>query len=182
MKRHTLVIALSCVVLVSCGGEQHSDLRQFVKDSDNMPRGRIQPLPEVRPYEPFEYAAYDLISPFEPRKIESAKAKPPKKGGTIDPKLLDPNRRKGPLEAFPLENLKMVGTLQQKTEFFALIKTPDNNLYRVKSGDFMGQNFGRITDITESAVKLKELIQDSGNDWKEEERTLLLLDELEAKK
>ena len=68
----------------------------------------------------------------------------------------------------------MVGTLQQKKQIFALIKTPDNNLYRVKSGDFMGQNFGRITNINESAVKLKELVQDSGNEWKEEERTLLL--------
>ena len=76
----------------------------------------------------------------------------------------------------------MVGTLQQKRENFALILTPDKNLYRVKSGDFMGQNFGRVIDISESAVKLKELIQDSGNDWKEEERLLLLQDEQEARK
>ncbi len=68
----------------------------------------------------------------------------------------------------------MVGTLQQQKNFYALIKTPDNNLYRVRAGDFMGQNFGRIIDINESAVKLKELIQDSGSEWKEEERTLLL--------
>lgn len=176
MKRQILFIALACLALASCSGEQHSDLRQFVKDSDSMPRGRIPPLPEVRPYEPFEYAAFDLIDPFVPRRIE------PPKSGKADPRLPDPSRRKGPLEAFPLENLKMVGTLSQKREVFALIKTPDNNLYRVRAGDFMGQNFGRITDITESAVKLKELIQDSGNDWKEEERLLLLQDEQEARK
>ena len=76
----------------------------------------------------------------------------------------------------------MVGTLSQKRDVFALIKTPDNNLYRVKAGDFMGQNFGRITDITEATVKLKELVQDSGSEWKEEERTLLLQDEQEARK
>ncbi len=171
MTRYILAISLSCLALAACSGEQHSDLRQFVKDSDSMPRGRIPPLPEVKPYEPFEYAAFDLVDPFVPRKIEAPKRPP---SPTIDPKVFDPNRRKGPLEAFPLENLKMVGTLQQKKEFFALIKTPDNNLYRVQTGDFMGQNFGRITDISESAVKLKELIQDSGNEWKEEERTLLL--------
>ena len=68
----------------------------------------------------------------------------------------------------------MVGTLQQHKNMYALIKTPDNNLHRVKPGDFMGQNFGRIIDINESAVKLKELVQDSGSEWKEEERTLLL--------
>jgi type IV pilus assembly protein PilP len=173
------LIALTCLALASCGGEQHSDLRQFVKDSDSMPRGRIPPLPEVKPYEPFEYAAFDLVDPFIPRKIETAR---PSGKGPIDPRLLDPNRRKGPLEAFPLENLKMVGSLQQKKEFYALIKTPDNNLYRVREGDFMGQNFGRIVDISESSVKLKELVQDSGNEWKEEERTLLLLDEQEARK
>lgn len=176
MKRRTLFAVLACLTLVSCGGEQHSDLRQFVRDSDNMPRGRIPPLPEVKPYEAFEYAAFDLLDPFVPRKIEPARS------AKADPRLPDPNRRKGPLEAFPLENLKMVGSLSQKKEFFALIKTPDNNLYRVKMGDFMGQNFGRVIDITESAVKLKELIQDSGNDWKEEERTLLLQDEQEARK
>jgi len=76
----------------------------------------------------------------------------------------------------------MVGTLSQKRDVFALIKTPDNNLYRVKAGDFMGQNFGRITGITESTVILKELVQDSGSEWKEEERTLLLQDEQETKK
>jgi type IV pilus assembly protein PilP len=169
MMRYPLAIALACLALASCSGEQHSDLRQFVKDSDSMPRGRIPPLPEVRPYEPFEYAAFDLIDPFVPRKIEAPKTS--NIPGALQP---PPNHRKGPLEAFPLENLKMVGTLEQHKKVYALIKTPDNNLYRVKTGDFMGQNFGRITDINESALKLKELVQDSGNEWKEEERTLLL--------
>lgn len=178
IRRHAVAIALSCLALVSCGGEQHSDLRQFVKDSDNMPRGRIPPLPEVKPYEPFEYAAFDLTDPFLPRKIAAGKSLARKPD---DPRL-DPNRRKGPLEAFPLENLKMVGTLQQKREHFALILTPDKNLYRVKSGDFMGQNFGRIVEISETTIKVKELVQDSGNDWKEEDRTLMLLDEQEGRK
>jgi type IV pilus assembly protein PilP len=170
MTRRDLAIAVTCLALAGCGSEQHSDLREFVKNSDSMPRGRIPPLPEVKPYEPFEYAAYDLIDPFVPRKIEPPK--PTSLPGGIKPP--DPTRRKGPLEAFPLENLKMVGTLQQKKAVYALIKTPDNNLHRVKTGDYIGQNFGRVTDINESALKLKELVQDSGNEWKEEERTLLL--------
>ena len=168
-RHHLFVIALASLGLVSCSGEQHSDLRQFVKDSDSMPRGRIPPLPEVRPYEPFEYAAFDLTDPFVPRKIEAPK--PSNVPGALQPPK---DHRKGPLEAFPLENLKMVGTLQQHKNMYALIKTPDTNLHRVKPGDFMGQNFGRIIDINESAVKLKELVQDSGSEWKEEERTLLL--------
>ena len=174
MMRHTLTFALACLALSGCGSERGLDeVKQYVKESDNLPRGRIEPLPEVKPYEPFEYAAYDLLDPFVARKAPTSQ--PPKRDAN-DPRL-DPNRRKGPLEAFPLENLKMVGTLQQKKDFFALIKTPDNNLYRVKAGDFIGTNFGRISDINESSLKLKELTQDSGNEWKEEERTLLLQDE-----
>lgn len=169
MKLAQFAMALACLALVSCGADDHDDLRKFVKDSDSIPRGRIPPLPEVKPYEPFEYAAYDLVDPFVPRNIEPPK--PSNVPGALQP---PPNHRKGPLEAFPLENLKMVGTLQQQKAMYALIKTPDNNLYRVKPGDYMGQNFGRITEIDESTVKLRELIQDSGNEWKEEERTLLL--------
>ncbi|MFN9973738.1 MAG: pilus assembly protein PilP, partial [Phycisphaerae bacterium] len=109
-----------------------------------------------KPYEPFAYNAYDLTDPFKPRKIE-----PPKttvKGG-LQP---DFNRPREALEAFPLENLKMVGTLQQKGQTFALVRSPDSALFRVKSGNYMGQNFGRIVAITETEIKLKEIVQDSG--------------------
>jgi len=178
MTFRAFTIALSLLALAGCGGEQFSDLRQFVKDSDNLPRGRIPPLPEAKPYEAFSYDAFDLVDPFKPRKI--APPKPTRIAGGIQPP--DPNRRKEALEAYPLENLKMVGTLQQKKEMHALVKAPDASLFRVKSGNFIGQNFGRITEISESAIKLKELVQDSGGEWREEERTLLLQDEQEAKK
>ena len=170
MKRHVIILALASLALASCGGEQYSDLRQFVKDSDNLPRGRIPPLPDVKPYEPFNYDAYDLIDPFKPRKIE-----PPKSaaGGGIQPDL---TRRKEPLEAYPIENLRMVGTLQQGKTNFALVKSPDNNLFRVKVGNYMGQNFGLITDINESTIKLKEIVQDSGGDWTERISTMTLIE------
>ena len=170
MKARYLTVALTLVAIAGCGGEQHSDLREFVKASDSMPRGRIPPLPEVKPYEPFTYNAYDLTDPFKPRQIT-----PPKVAGgegTIKPPPAD--RRKEPLEAYPLENLRMVGTLQQKKEIYAVVKTPDNRLFRVRPGNYLGQNFGRITGITESSIKLKEIIQDGGGEWKEEEKSLQL--------
>ena len=95
-------------------------------------------------------------------------------GGGIQPDL---TRRKEPLEAYPLENLRMVGTLQQNKSNFALVKTPDNNLFRVKVGNYMGQNFGLITEISESTIKLKELVQDSSGDWTERVSTMTLIDE-----
>jgi type IV pilus assembly protein PilP len=170
MNARWLGLAVACVALASCSGEQYSDLRQFVKEADNLPHGRIPPLPEVKPYEPFAYEAYDLTDPFRPRKIE-----PPKTaGGGLQP---DFNRKKEPLEAYPLENLRMVGTLQQKKDTFALVKTPDNNLFRVKTGNYLGQNFGRIEDISEGAIKLKEIVQDGGGDWTERISTLQLVDD-----
>jgi len=166
--RRSLVVLLGCLALAGCAGEQHSDLKKFVKDSDSLPRGRIPPLPEVKPYEPFAYNAFNLTDPFRPRKIE-----PPKTAaaGGLQP---DFTRRREPLEAYSLENLKMVGTLQQKNKIYALVKTPDNNLYRVKIGNYMGQNFGHITAISESDIKLKEIVQDSGGSWEEKAQTLQL--------
>lgn len=170
MKRHLPLLILACLGLASCGGEQYSDLKQFVKESDNLPRGRIPPLPDVRPYEPLAYDAYSLLDPFKPRKIE-----PPKgPGGGLQPDL---TRRKEPLEAYPLENLRMVGTLQQNKATYALVKSPDNNLFRVKPGNYMGQNFGLIGEISESTIKLKEIVQDSAGDWTERVSTMTLVDE-----
>lgn len=170
MMRHIFILSLACLGLASCGGEQNSDLKLFVSESDNLPRGRIPPLPDVKPYEPFNYDAYDLVDPFKPRKIE-----PPKSaGGGPQPDL---TRRKEPLEAYPIENLRMVGNLQQSKTNFALVKSPDNNLFRVKTGNYMGQNFGLITEITESTIKLKEIVQDSAGDWTERLSTMTLVDE-----
>src|SRR5690606_11352149 len=98
-------------------------------------------LPAVKPFEPFTYEGFDLPDPFKPRKLT-----PPKEGaGGIAPDL---NRRKEPLEAFPLEQLKMVGTITQAGETYAIVRA-DKTLYRVKKGNYMGQNFGLITEVTE---------------------------------
>lgn len=176
MSAKSVIFIASCALLLGgCGGEEHSDLREFVKESDKLPGGRIPPLPEVKPYEPFAYNAYDLTDPFKPRKIEPPKSTA--KGG-IQP---DFNRQKEALEAFPLENLTMVGTLQQKGSIFALIRAPDKGLYRVASGNYLGQNFGRIVGISETDIKLKEIVQDSGGNWEEKDQALQL-QEQEGKK
>ena len=169
MMRATLLIVAGLLALAGCGERHLDEVKQFVKDSDKLPRGAIKPLPEVKPYEAVTYNAFDLVDPFTPRKIE-----PPKgaKGGSgLQP---DFNRRKEPLEAFPLENLKMVGVLQQNRVSHALIKTPDNNVFRVRAGNYLGQNFGRIVNVTESSVVLKEIVQDSSGSWEEKDQTLLL--------
>ena len=154
------------LLLAGCGGEEYQDLRQWVKESGNGLKGRVEPLPQVKPYEAITYNAFDLSDPFKPRKIE-----PTKGNGANQPDL---NRRKEALEAYPLESLKMVGTLQQGKLLFELIKTPDNNLYRVKIGNYMGQSFGIITDVSESEITIRELLQDTAGDWTERTSKLQL--------
>jgi type IV pilus assembly protein PilP len=171
MSRRILIPIVACLGLAACSGEQYSDLRQFVKDSENLPHGRIPPLPDVKPYEPFTYDAYNLVDPFKPRKIE------PPKNSAAGGKQPDLNRRKEPLEAYPLENLRMVGTLQQNKATYALVKSPDNNLFRVKAGNYLGQNFGLITEISESTITLKEIVQDSGGEWTDRISTLTLAED-----
>ena len=167
MKRLLLPIALA--VLAGCSSEI-DDLKQFVRDSDKgLPR-RIDPLPAVKPFEPFTYEGFDLPDPFKPRKLSAPREGG---GGGIAPDL---NRRKEPLESFPLEQLKMVGTLTQGKDTYALVRA-DKTLYRVKRGNYMGQNFGLITDVTDSEIKLKEIVQDSGGDWAERQSVLPLLEE-----
>jgi type IV pilus assembly protein PilP len=168
MKRLLLPAAIA-VVLGGCSSELE-ELRTFVRDSEKgLPR-RIDPLPAVKPFEPFAYEGFDLPDPFKPRKLT-----PPKEGvgGGLAPDL---NRRKEPLEAFPLEQLKMVGTLSQGKDTYAIVRA-DKTLYRVKKGNYMGQNFGLITDVTESEIKLKEIVQDSAGDWAERQSVLPLLEE-----
>ena len=175
MMRNLLATFMAACLLAACGGEEFQDLKQFVEDAKKDLRGKTEPLPEVKPYEPFPYAAYDLPDPFKPRKIEPMKSA----GGGLQPDL---NRPKEPLEAYPLETLIMVGTLKQGKSHFALVRTSDKTLYRVKIGSYMGQNFGIVTDITENEVKLKELVKDSAGDWSEQASSLQLQEEQERRK
>ena len=173
MMRALSAMVVAVLFLFGCGGEQFSDLKTFVKESSEGMSGRVEPIPEVRQFEPFAYNAFDLSDPFKPRKTVADT-----RGGTGGGPRPDLNRRKEALEAFPLESLQMVGTLEQKQVRFALVKTPDNNLYRVKSGNYLGQNFGVVTSISESTVTLKEVIQDSSSgSWTERTSSLQLLEQ-----
>ncbi len=163
-------IALA-LLLAACTGEEFGDLKAELKEKTKDMRGRIDPLPVVKPYEPVPYKAFDQLDPFSTAKIELVtKSAGAGGGGGLKPDL---NRPKEPLEAYPLESLKMVGVLQQKKASFALVRA-DTGLYRVGVGNYMGQNFGLITAITDSQIQLRELIQDAVGDWAERQSTLQL--------
>ena len=170
MRQFRILLLALPLALSACGEGAYSDLDQFIKDSGKDLRGKIDPLPEVKPYEHYAYNAFDIPDPFKPHKTEPIKGG----GGGLQPDL---NRRKEALENFPLESLKMVGTLQQNKAIYALVRAPDNTLHKVKTGSYLGQNFGLITEVSESEVKLKEIVQDSIGDWAERISTLMLEDQ-----
>jgi len=164
-------LALACaVVLAACGGEEQSELRQELADMTKDLRGRVDPLPQVKSYEPVPYKGESMVDPFVPTRIVVAQASNGGSGGGggVQPDL---NRPKEPLEAFPLDSMAMVGTLSQNKDMYALVRA-GTNLFRVKKGNYMGQNFGVITAIDEGQINLKEVVQDSGGDWVERSTTL----------
>ena len=168
MTRSSLAALGALVLVAGCGGGEFEDLNHFVEESKQGLQGRVEPLPEIKQFEPFAYNAFDLQDPFKPRQAR------PGQTASTGP-VPDVSRRKEALEAFPLESLKMVGTLEQRRVRHALIKTPDNNLYRVRVGNYMGQNFGIITAISETAVTLREVVQDPATGgWTERAANLQL--------
>lgn len=166
-------VALVALALGACGGEKYGDLKQELAQLTKDMRGRVEPLPTVKPYEPVPYKAFDEVDPFKASRIDVVASGASMAGASgIKPDL---NRPKEPLEAFPLETLRMVGTLSQEKETFGLVRA-GTNLFRVKKGNYMGLNFGVITAIDENEIKVKELVQDGAGDWVERVSSLQLVE------
>jgi type IV pilus assembly protein PilP len=174
MKRaHSLALVFAAL-LAGCGGEEHGDLKQELAQLTKDFRGQVPPLPQVRPYEPVPYTAEGQVDPFRPERLEVAQAGA--RSADAKSKIAEHEKRvKEPLEAFPLESISMLGTITQDKETFALVKAGPN-LYRVKKGNYMGQNFGVITSIDEGSIKLKELVQDGTGEWVERASALQLVE------
>lgn len=162
--RARLIVAL-CTLLSACSSDQFEDLNQYVKDVQAKPGAAIAPLPEIKPYERFVYRNEGTRDPFRP----AAKATPP--GGGVQAKgsksKLRPNidRNREALEQYTLDALKMVGSLNKDKDKWAIIKTTDGLIYRVKSGNHIGKNFGEITRITDKQVEITEIVADGLGGW-----------------
>jgi type IV pilus assembly protein PilP len=131
------ILIFTVLILSACGGDEFQDLRDFVKNSGADLRGKVDPAPEIKPYEPFTYDnSASLPDPFKPRKQEV------KNTGGSGMNQPDMTRPKQELEEFPLESMKMVGYLRKNNIGNAIIRSTDGKLHRVKVGNYMGMNFG----------------------------------------
>ncbi len=149
-----LVLALACTGLAGCGGDM-DELDAYINQIKARPGGRIEPLPEITPYEVFTYVAdrEGLRSPFVPDTAQAS-------SGAVSGTRPDPDRSREYLEGFPLDTLAMVGTLNIAETQYGLVQTADGLIHRVIPGNYMGQNDGRITGISESEITLVEIISD----------------------
>ena len=160
--------AIICAVhtaLTACTSAD-SDLARFIEDTKKEPGGRVEPLPEIKPYETFAYSAAEMRSPFLPSAPGSGAGY-----GGVRP---DSKRSREFLEQFSLDTLKMVGTLRLGGQMFGLVQTRDGLVHRVTSGNHMGQAEGRITEITPAKITLIEIVPDSLGGYMERPAALAL--------
>jgi type IV pilus assembly protein PilP len=168
--KSTAKVTLICAVLAGmsaagCSGGQ-SDLQKWIADTKKKPGGRITPLPEVKPYETFVYNDATLRSPFQPV------------GPNASAASLRPSSRRNRefLEGFSLDTLKMVGTFKVGGSFYGLVQSKDGLVHKVQPGNYLGQNDGKVTDITGSKISLVEIVPDGLGGYIERPASLALTD------
>lgn len=173
MSRLNVCFGFLCVLLLAgCTQGNMSDLQAYVNQVKSRTGGHIDPLPEIQVYETFAYAASDLRSPFispVTQKIEEQEQLAADNG--ISP---DFNRPKELLEEYPLDSLRMVGTLEQASKLWGIVKANDGTIHRVVSGNYLGQNHGKILRISESSIELLEIVPDGQGGWQEREAAIAL--------
>ncbi len=170
-----LGVCLASLLTACSQGNGFSDLDKFMADTRAKPRGHVEPLPEFKAYEAFSYSAADRRAPFEPPidvQLTMADEEPV---SDVEPDL---DRPKEVLENFDLKSLGMVGTLQGVDgSLFALIRDNEGGIHRVRTGNYMGQNYGRVVGVNETRIELMEIVPNGRGGWVERPRSLSLDEE-----
>lgn len=173
MKIRSYIIVLSfSVALTGCGPSGEDDLRAWMAEQRATTKPSVTPLTEPKKFVPESYAQEGAIEPFSQVRLTQAlrrdSTQVASNAALIAPEM---TRRKEPLEAFPLDSMAMVGSLNKEGAPTALLKV-DNLIYQVKVGNYLGQNYGKITKIAENSIQLREIAQDATGDWIERAASL----------
>ncbi|MDR0564184.1 MAG: pilus assembly protein PilP [Azoarcus sp.] len=180
MKTKLVLAVIACSVLASGCANDQEDIQKWMEEQAAGMRGAVKPLPEIKIYPVVDFVELEGSELFNIARIEPAK---PEKMHSSDPRL-DPDRQREPLEAYPLETLKMVGILQQTkgTKGIHALIQADKSLYQVHIGNFMGRNYGKIVGIQPDSLELQELVEDPSQGWVERITTVQLQEPQEAGK
>ena len=164
-------LLLAPLLLAGCSDGGVPEVKRWMDQVRRETQVSIPKLSEPKRFTPFTYDGKATIDPYNPGKLTTAFAKlPASAGSAIKPDL---DRRREALESFPLDTLKMVGTLEKTGLSYALLQA-DRAIYQVKVGNYLGQNLGVVTGITETSVEIKEIVQDAAGDWIERQAKLEL--------
>lgn len=174
-----VALAWMGVTLLSGCSDSHEELQAWMDEQRRDARPQVSPLIPPRKFDPQPYLAGTSVDPFSIQKLQVAiKQESRQPNSLLSPEM---NRRREPLEAYPLDSLSMVGSLVRGGRTYALLRA-DNLLYQIKVGDYMGQNYGRVTRITETEIALREIVQDAIGEWIERTSTLALQERAQEKR
>lgn len=162
--------ALAVFLVAGCADKRMDDLQRFVENAHKDRKPRVEPLPRVRPHDTFAYTASQLTDPFSAGNLDRS---PPATGSGNAP---DITRRKEPLEQYPLDSLRMVGTLSRGETSWAVIRAPDGTIHRAREGNYLGQNYGRVIEVTDSKLYITELIPGGNDNWIERESNIAIVE------
>jgi type IV pilus assembly protein PilP len=158
--RRLTAVVFASMLASACGGPQLDDLREFTQTAYADRKPQVEPLPEILPTKGYTYAATELVDPFSISNLRPTGSTASTGGWTPDR-----NRRKDPLEEFPLDALRMLGTITQGDKTWAVIGAPDGSVHHARVGAYMGQNYGVVTAIAEERISISEKIQDPNGNW-----------------
>lgn len=174
-KKVCLGVCLVSLLTACSQGDGFSDLDKFMTETRAKPRGHVEPLPEFKAYEAFTYSAADRRAPFEPPVDVQLTMVDEQPVSDVEPNL---DRPKEVLENFDLKQLDMVGTLQGTSgSLFALVQDATGGIHRVRTGNFLGRNYGRIIGVNETRIELIEIVPNGQGGWVERPRSLTLDEE-----
>lgn len=165
-------IVFACVLILAACGRDTRDLEQWVAQVQQRPAEPIEPIPPMKEPEPMIYAAHDVRDPFARGR---ARTDEERIAAGVDGVRPDPDRRREYLEDYPLDTLNMVGTIEMDAQVWALLSDREGVVHRVREGNYIGQNHGRVHQIRADRVELVELIPD-GEGWMEREAQIALVE------
>ena len=171
-----LLLALCLISLVTACNQGVGDLRTFVQQIKSQPPGRIEPIPEFQPYQNFEYTSHDLRDPFRLVDFRRPDENTEEIANIASGPKPNMDRVREPLEDFPLDTLRLKGTLTQDGVKWGLIFAPDNTVHRVLEGYYMGQNHGRIISVTDDKIELTEIVPDGLGNYIERSSAVALIE------
>lgn len=164
---------LAALALAGCGAEL-DELQAWMDQQKREVKPNVPPLTPPKKFDPQPYAAADAVDPFSTQKLAVALKRDERAPSSLLAAEL--KRRKEPLEAYPLDSMSMVGSLNKRGQPYALLRV-EGLLYQVKAGDYIGQNYGRVLKVSETELVLREVAQDAAGEWIERNTSLQLVEQ-----